>query len=350
LRGFVPFYSGDKSVRGIKAMKEEMRRIAAIPHAWLSKRGGSAPLNEVGFDAVVALKSKTEMERFIRRLANDYLDMTVMSEKGLKEFVPLYTGDKAKKEFDVLLDELREVAKSKSSWLIDRHEDLMHAGEECLSHCREGGFCSWCGVGNACCKNGGNNAEECRAAVTDFHTTDYECLQIATGASAPLDQRGYAAVVALKNNTMMLRFVRRTCEHLDMTIKSEMSLAGLVPWYSGVQGKKSFNGLKAELTRVSVLPNGWLAPRGKTAPLNDQGYNFVAAIGSNLEMAAFARRVAKNLNLEVKEEKGLKGLAPYYSGDRSRHDFPTLAAELKHLSEKPGSWIVPGPKPAPAAA
>lgn len=343
LRGFVPFYSGEKAVRSVKAMKEEMHRIAAIPHAWLSRRGGCAPLNEVGFDAVVSLQNNTEMERFIKRMAGDYLDMTVLSEKGLKEFAPYYSGAKAKKKFDVLLDELRKVAKSKSSWLIDRHEDLMHSGEECLSHCRKAGFCNWCGVGNACCRNGGGNPDECRASVTDYHTTDYECLEIATGASAPLDQRGYAAVVELKNNTMMLRFVRRVAEHLDMTVKSEMSMLGLIPWYSGIKGKKSLKGLEAELRRVSALPNGWLAPRGKTAPLSNQGYNAVAALGSNLEMAEFARRVAEDQHLEVKSERGLKGLVPYYSGDRTRHDFDTLAAELKHLSEKPDNWIIPGP-------
>jgi len=54
------------------------------------------------------------------------------------------------------------------------HDDtsaVQHAGKDCWHQCGErGGYCSWCGTGNACCgKNWPGDPQECRAATTEFH-------------------------------------------------------------------------------------------------------------------------------------------------------------------------------------
>lgn len=43
---------------------------------------------------------------------------------------------------------------------------LRNGGRDCWGACRKGGYCSWCGQGNACCRRGwGRDPPECRNAI-----------------------------------------------------------------------------------------------------------------------------------------------------------------------------------------
>jgi len=241
----------------------------------------------------------------------------------------------------VLLNEFEAVRKSNNSWLSLRHKTLEHAGEDCMPSCEKSGFCNWCGHGNACCKKDDNSTDDCKGVMSDFKTDKHECVAIATGQTATMDWKGYAAVVALKNDTQMERFVRRKAAKMDMTVKSDQALRGFVPYFSGVKGNRSFGALEVEMRKISHKPTGWLAPRGSTAPLNEDGYQTVASLGSSLEMAEFVHRVADDLNFDVVKEEGLKGMVPYYSGERTKSNFTALKNEIVKVSSKPDGtgWV-----------
>jgi len=345
LKGFVPWFSGEKANRTLLRLQNEMVRIAKIPRSWLSRKGASSPLNEVGLAAVASLHDNAEMEKFVSRVAAEMMDFEVTKKDQLSGMVPFYSGVKAKKGFDVLLNELESASKSNSSWLSLRHRALEHVGEDCMASCQKAGFCNWCGQGNACCKKegGDNNPDECKGVITDYKTDKHECVPIVTGQTASMDWKGYAGIVALKNDTQMERFVRRKAAKMDMTVKSDQAMRGFVPYFSGTKGNRPFGALEVEMRRISHKPNGWLAPRGSTAPLSEAGYQTVASLGSSLEMAEFTHRVANDLKFDVIKEEGLKGMVPYYSGERTKSNFTALKNEMIKASSKPDGtgWVVP---------
>lgn len=347
LKGFVPWFSGEKANRTLLRLQNEMMRISKIPRSWLTRKGASSPLNEVGLAAVASLHDNAEMEKFVSRVAAEMMDLEVTEKQQLSGMVPFYSGVKAKKGFDVLLNELESASKGNSTWLTLRHKSLEHAGEDCMPSCDKAGYCDWCGKGNACCKKGGESSpDECKS-VAEFKTDKHECVAIITGQTATMDWKGYAGVVALKNDTQMERFVRRKAAKMDMTVKSDQALRGFVPFFSGVKGNRPFGALEVEMRRISHKPNGWLAPRGSTAPLSEEGYQTVAALGSSLEMAEFAHRVANDMNLDVIKEEGLRGMVPYYSGERTKSNYTALKEEMTKVSSKPDGtgWVVPRKAP-----
>merc|ERR1719446_118831 len=304
LMGFVPWFSGEKANRTLLRLQNEMIRISRIPRSWLSRKGATSPINEVGLAAVASLKDNAEMAKFIRRVALETMDLEVTKEDQLMGMVPFYSGLKGKKGFDVLMNELTAVTKTNTSWLNLRHKALQNAGKDCMASCNnKAGYCDWCGVGNACCKKGAEgNPDECKGAMSEYTTEAHECVAIATGQTATMDYKGYSAVVALKNDTQMERFIRRKAAKMDFTVKSDQALRGFVPYFSGVKGNRPFGALEVEMKRIAHKTNGWLAPRGSTAPLTEDGYQTVASLGSSLEMAEFAHRVANDMNMDVIKE------------------------------------------------
>merc|ERR550514_549360 len=192
LKGFVPWFSGEKANRTLLRLQNEMVRISKIPRSWLTRKGASSPLNEVGLAAVASLHDNLEMEKFVSRVAREMMDLEVIKKEMLSGMVPFYSGLKAKKGFDVLLNELETVRKANSTWLNLRHKALQHAGEDCMPSCEKAGFCNWCGQGNACCKKDDDSATDaCKGVTSDFKTDKHECVAIATGQTATMDWKGY---------------------------------------------------------------------------------------------------------------------------------------------------------------
>lgn len=97
LKGFVPWFSGEKANRTLLRMQNEMIRISKIPRSWLTRKGASSPLNEVGLAAVSSLHDNLEMEKFVSRVALEMMDLEVTDKQQLSGMVPFYSGVKAKK-------------------------------------------------------------------------------------------------------------------------------------------------------------------------------------------------------------------------------------------------------------
>lgn len=91
-------------------------------------------------------------------------------------------------------------------------------------------------------------------------------------------------------------------------------------------------------------------------PLNDDGYQEVAARKSDDDMKFFIRRVLAKLGREVADEGHLSGFTRYFSGTEDVQDYDRLEAELRDASwtrrpvidQSGGHEENPAPKPAAA--
>lgn len=81
---------------------------------------------------------------------------------------------------------------------------------------------------------------------------------------------------------------------------------------------------------------------GKNAPLDDDGYEVVAAMEADREMEMFVRRLIRAMNLRIIDMGGLHGVVPYYSGTHETQSFPNLLRDLKRGLKshgKYGAWL-----------
>lgn len=76
-----------------------------------------------------------------------------------------------------------------------------------------------------------------------------------------------------------------------------------------------------------------------SVPLNEDGYIALATSRNNRKMERFVERLLGEMSLEVVDVGGLKGLVPYYSGQKATQSFDTLQHELRTTARKPDSWL-----------
>ena len=159
-------------------------------------------------------------------------------------------------------------------------------------------------------------------------------------------------------------------------------MSGVAPFYSGVKGKKTLLALKQEIgsatwvegglgrtlalskenyARVAALHdaahmnafvrrvkeadghslrlNVWQRDPspGNMEPLNEKGYQAVTKLKDDKEMKLFITRLLQNEARLVKDEAGLNGFVPYYSGVVSVQDIESLKKELRSQSQS--AWV-----------
>jgi hypothetical protein len=85
----------------------------------------------------------------------------------------------------------------------------------------------------------------------------------------------------------------------------------------------------------SAAEEGWpaheanlLGRSGSTAPLTEDGYQFVLGQKSNEEMKYFVKRLLSSMDLLLVDEDKLNAMVPFYSGVAAGHDFDSLRMEL----------------------
>lgn len=136
------------------------------------------------------------------------------------------------------------------------------------------------------------------------------------GRTAPLNEVGYQHVAALSDNAQMMAFAHRVAEERGMVAVDEGVLSGIVPHFSGVVSIQDFGHLVKEVS--SLAGEGW------TAPLNDFGYQKVAALKDNTHMMAFAKRILDESDKVTADQGALDGIVPYFSGEKSVQNFGLL--------------------------
>lgn len=166
------------------------------------------------------------------------------------------------------------------------------------------------------------------------------------GWTAPLDETGYQAIVALKSDDDMEMFIRRVIDAYDCKIVNQGGFMGVVPWFSGTTASGTFVKLQETLL-YAVLESKqspWLAYKnsdgtnGATAELSFMGYVEVAATRNEDEMLQFARRICDNVGVKVVNEDGFRGMVRWYSGADNFQDYGKLEQEIKTAAHAPKSW------------
>jgi hypothetical protein len=158
------------------------------------------------------------------------------------------------------------------------------------------------------------------------------------GSTAPVTQRGYEQVAALKSDEEMKTFMRRLAAAEARVINGEGELNGVAPFYSGTVGTQDLARLQNELRHATWVAEG----PGRTAPLSEPGYQVVAQLKSKENFMAFARRILDQANLKVADEGSFKGLVPYYDGETAIQSFEQLQHELTSAA-----WVKNRDEPEP---
>eukprot|EP00928_Gymnodinium_smaydae_P072042 TRINITY_DN55480_c1_g1_i1.p1 TRINITY_DN55480_c1_g1~~TRINITY_DN55480_c1_g1_i1.p1 ORF type:complete len:420 (+),score=89.82 TRINITY_DN55480_c1_g1_i1:75-1334(+) len=179
--------------------------------------GESASLNEAGYNAVVSLRSQDAMEAFTERLlAEDGLK--IKDTSMLRRIMPFYNGECAKQSMKALRAEL--------------HEATAPHG------CHD----AWVAQTSSAKKNVSLLEKKPSVAVKSQH-----------GDVAALNEDGYLAVAALKDDEEMKTFIRRLSKSEGLSVMNEGGLSGFAKYYSGVCATQSFAALVKELKTVQPV-------------------------------------------------------------------------------------------------
>jgi len=190
------------------------------------------------------------------------------------------------------------------------------------------------------------------------------------GESASLSEAGYSSVAGLQSQEAMQAFAEKLVEEDGLKVKDAGMLKRIMPYYSGECAKQSMKALRTELHEATA-PHGchaaWVEKKagskehhsllskkpaatvhpqhGDKAPLNEPGYQAVAALKSDDEMKTFIRRASKAEGIEIMNEGGLSGFARYYSGVCATQSFAAMTKELRavqhHLHTTSVSYDLP---------
>jgi len=161
------------------------------------------------------------------------------------------------------------------------------------------------------------------------------------GSIAPLNEAGYLSVVKLSTNAEMDVFIRRVVNKLNLELRDEGAMDGLVPHFSGVRGFSTYFLLVQELVGIASQDNTWLIEHSSPphfrsifmqfnvsqlseseidlmideAPLNQDGYEAVARLNGDAKMSRYMRRVIKEMGpFYVSDEGRFQGIIRFYSG------------------------------------
>jgi len=297
LTGTIHWYSGRMDVQDLAALKKELRQ------AWWTRagEGRTAPLNEMGYQRVASMKSNAHMRAFMRRILNA-ANKRVTDDGAFDAMAPYYDGEISVQSFEKLQSELLAV-----NWIEDKDTADSSIGEEGLA---------------------GEVVDEM------LMESSTEILDESIGSTAPLNQEGYEQVAALVSNKEMKKFAHRICKAEARYTSNLGDLTGAMHWYSGRRDVQDYESLKTELRRAWWTKAG----EGRKAPLNEKGYQAVAAMKNNAHMRAFMRRILNAANKHAVDDGAFDAMAPRYDGEYgpvSEQSFEKLQQEL--LS---APWVV----------
>lgn len=165
------------------------------------------------------------------------------------------------------------------------------------------------------------------------------------GNTASLNKEGYESVAAVKDDEAMANFITRTMESLDLVVrgqKGKPGFRGMIPYYSGTKGSRTFGALKTELLRIARLPAGWCTQRGSSAPLSKTGFDKIMDLKDSDELAIFAQRVAEDLlDAKVVDEDTFHKFMQYYNGVKGKKGFEMLQEDMKFAFDTKKGWLAP---------
>jgi hypothetical protein len=115
------------------------------------------------------------------------------------------------------------------------------------------------------------------------------------------------------------------------------------PWHQRARKRADnmdYATAKAKIQRKSIsLKAVKEIMEADNAPLSEEGYYALASSRSNRKMERFIERVAIDLDLQLTDVGGLKGVVPYYSGQKDTQSFDALQRELLTTAADPEGWL-----------
>jgi hypothetical protein len=213
------------------------------------------------------MKSNAHMRAFMRRILNAANKRTT-DEGAFDAMAPYYDGEISVQSFERLQSELME-----ARWIEDKEAAFPDTDESLPEK-----------VVDEILLQG---AEE----VPDT----------GVGSTARLNQEGYEQVAALVSNKEMKKFAHRIMKAEARYASNLGDLTRAMHWYSGRRDVQDYESLKTELRRAWWTKAG----EGRKAPLNEKGYQAVAAMKNNAHMRAFMRRILNAANKTSVDEGAL---------------------------------------------
>lgn len=150
----------------------------------------------------------------------------------------------------------------------------------------------------------------------------------------------------MKDDLEMKEFILRVVDKYDCKVQEIGGLMGIVPWFSGTTSAQDITKLEDTLlfALLSNTNKPWLTYKnsdhitGETAQLGFVGYVQVAAMRNDMEMKKFARRVCKDMGVQIVDEGGFEGMVKYYSGTNNFQSYERLQSEIKSAANAPNAW------------
>lgn len=249
-----------------------------------------------------------------------------------------------------LENELKDFISDVKSPAFIAHEAVQHVGQDCWEACdKKGGFCAWCGSGNACCRSGwALNPAEC-VGVSGYRTKKHECVgpttgkvELINGNSSSQPAEAGAASSADAANTTANATVNGTAGADASNINSTLGFASAkaAANSTGRYGHKSNSSSRANKTVVHYhagdAQHDWrpLPIGGMNAPLTGWGFSVVAGLKSLPEMSRFVRRLIESMHCRAVDDAEFRSVVPGVSENRT---YEELVDELNTLCDSPAA-------------
>merc|ERR1719240_2425286 len=163
--------------------------------------GANALLNQEGYETILQLRNKDELEIFVHRTISD-LGLTIIDGRGCKDFVASIPAKNAFSSFGNVKGKILNMLGTSRAWVADPSQD---AGPQ-------------------------------------------------KGSDAPLSEEGYEAIARLRSNREMVSFIDRVIDDMGYTVTNHGGVEGLAPYFSGDKEVGYFEGLQSEIVRASETP------------------------------------------------------------------------------------------------
>jgi len=105
-------------------------------------------------------------------------------------------------------------------------------------------------------------ARHAKTAGASFSNLKVTAAVNPSGAAAPLDETGYAAVADRCCQAEMMTFIERQVNNMGLKVCDAAGLTGIVPYHSCAKGPQTFDALTANLLENSGETCTWLANSG----------------------------------------------------------------------------------------
>lgn len=264
----------------------------------------SAALSEDGYSAVAALGNRELMRAYVRRVAKDE-GLMITNEGSLSGALAYYTGECSTQSYAALVRELwrgTETAKCKQAWVepvkassllqmsSHPHKSLSTAS----SVTDDEPDSTWRWADDLESSLGVLQAELMNLKTAVIENEEKELMEVNTGEEEEA-----------KNNEI----TNGSKDESNHTIDRESNHGG----------------------------------NHHEIPLDQEGYEQLAAKGNTTEMALFVRRVAEHEGFKVTNTKPLTGMSRYYSGECATQSFEALKNELHRVAKRSNARCGGGP-------